>query len=109
MANCINLFVICCVAAIAMAVVCGGSVGTTAADDSGEARAEISQEIATLRFEQLDTVGIDLSARLLRAKVPGGWLVVVESGSVRKEQFVRDACFVPDASHGWSVEKRADQ
>ena len=46
---------------------------------------------------------------ILRAKVPGGWIVAtVEGGpeetSMSHHYLPRGICFVPDPSHAWSLE-----
>jgi len=53
-----------------------------------------------LKFEKLE---VDtLSVRLNRAKVPGGWLLVVTSNSGG------GATFYPDAQHKWDGNSLAD-
>ena len=55
-----------------------------------------------LRFEKLD-VGTTLSARVSRAKVPGGWLLVAISNSGG------GFTFYPDPQHQWDGKSLADE
>jgi hypothetical protein len=55
-----------------------------------------------LRFEKLD-VGSTLSARLSRAKIPGGWLVVVTSNSGS------GLTFYSDPQHKWDGNSLGDE
>ena len=46
---------------------------------------------------------------ILRAKVPGGWLVATVKGGPEEQAMPqhyipRGICFVPDPSHAWSLE-----
>ena len=41
---------------------------------------------------------IKLQVPVARAKVPGGWLVKIVSGSINSQTAV---CFVPDPEHRW--------
>ena len=57
---------------------------------------------ATIWFEEVDTIGLETIPTARRAKVPRGWLVVVEStdrssGNIQ----VSGVCFIPDAGHDW--------
>jgi hypothetical protein len=53
-----------------------------------------------LKFEKLDADA--LSARVNRAKVPGGWLVIITSNSGS------GATFYPDPQHKWDGGSVAD-
>jgi hypothetical protein len=55
-----------------------------------------------LKFEKLD-VGSTLSVRMSRAKIPGGWLLVVTSNSGS------GLTFYSDPQHKWDGNSLADE
>ena len=55
-----------------------------------------------LKFEKLD-VGSTLSARVSRAKIPGGWLLIVTSNSGG------GLTFYSDPQHKWDGSSLADE
>jgi len=55
-----------------------------------------------LKFEKLD-VGSTLSARVSRAKIPGGWLLIVTSNSGG------GLTFYSDPQHKWDGNSLADE
>jgi hypothetical protein len=57
-------------------------------------------------------LGIDENYGLLRAKVPGGWLVATVQGGpedvIESHHYIpRGICFLPDSNHSWNPEAEA--
>jgi len=51
-----------------------------------------------LIWEKLQIKGLPWMSKIMRAKIPGGWLVLSENG------FSGGITFVPDPNHEWNGE-----
>jgi len=57
----------------------------------------------TCKFEDIDTgEGKYSTLHMKRARVPGGWLVIVYNGNDEQNSYAKSVAFYPDPNHSWN-------
>ena len=60
----------------------------------------LGQAVEQLEWKSLPCGG-SFVGEVLRGKVPGGWLILVNNGSANSHRFGTGLTFVPDPEHAW--------